>query len=57
MMPAERSQPGDTTLVAAGAALPAGMLTFLIADVRGYTAYTHRLGYEAVAEPDPARAR
>ena len=32
-----------------GAALPTGMLTFLIADVRGYTAYTHRHGDEAGA--------
>jgi class 3 adenylate cyclase/tetratricopeptide (TPR) repeat protein/DNA-binding XRE family transcriptional regulator len=35
--------------VGAGATLPTGMLTFLIADVRGYTAYTHRHGDEAGA--------
>ncbi|MGH2411673.1 MAG: helix-turn-helix domain-containing protein, partial [Chloroflexota bacterium] len=29
--------------------LPAGMLTFLITDVRGYTAYTHQHGDEAGA--------
>jgi class 3 adenylate cyclase/tetratricopeptide (TPR) repeat protein len=35
--------------IGAGATLPTGMLTFLIADVRGYTAYTHRHGDEAGA--------
>jgi class 3 adenylate cyclase len=33
----------------AGVALPAGTLTFLVADVRGYTAYTHQHGDAAGA--------
>ena len=39
----ENDQPAAPTL-------PAGMLIFLIADVRGYTAYTHRHGDEAGAK-------
>jgi len=42
--PLERELPAGTD-----ATLPTGMLTFLIADVRGYTAYTHRHGDEAGA--------
>ncbi len=47
--PAGTPEPGSVAAVTTGAALPAGTLTFLIADVRGYTAYTHQHGDEAGA--------
>jgi hypothetical protein len=37
--------------------LPVGMLTFVIADVRGYTAYTHRRRRSSGASVAQARVR
>lgn len=47
-MPSD-SEPRPRGATAPSSTLPAGMLTFLIADVRGYTAYTHQHGDEAGA--------